>query len=380
MPVQLRHPVGRPLQEIARAVGVGQHDAQVAVVVLLPVGQHPVGRLGQLAVVVGERGVDHRQLVRVGADRLHLAAHGDQAVRGAEEGRAQALDHRLHAPVLPQEAVAPARAEVGDADAGQQLEAADLLPHARHGPRVQHLQLELAEPLGDGAAVQLHQHGERRDLPHGGLDPRPLEGQLVLVAAALQVVGRKAEALEPGDEVGREHLPLAVEHVAAQPGRFAARLSDSVRMWSSCSFSSPMSIELGELDGGGAVDDAEGDPRVAVAAEDRLRHQQLVEVRVEHRADDRVDLPGVIVDAGGDVGHGRVGPCCRSPEFLALRRCYAADKGLAQRSGQDLAAMPGARQPERGRASARGRRRLAMSKGPGANAGADSQLPWMPGP
>ena len=44
--------------------------------------------------------------------------------------------------------------------------------------------------------------------------------------------------------------------------------------------------------------------RVAMAAEDRLRHQQLVEVRIQHRADDRVDLPGVVVDAGGDVGHG----------------------------------------------------------------------------
>ena len=75
-------------------------------------------------------------------------------------------------------------------------------------------------------------------------------------------------------------------------------------MWSSCSFSSPMSISRAELDRRGAVDDAEGDAHVAVAAEDRLRHQQLVEVRVEHRADDRIDLPGVIVDAGGDVGHG----------------------------------------------------------------------------
>ena len=127
---------------MARAEGVGQHDAQVAVVVLLPVGQHPIRRLGQLTVVAGERGIDHRQLVGVGADGLHLAAHGDQAVGGAEEGGAEALDHGLHAPVLPQEAVAAARAEVGDAHLRQQLQAPDLLPHARHGPGVEHLQLE----------------------------------------------------------------------------------------------------------------------------------------------------------------------------------------------------------------------------------------------
>ncbi len=182
-PVQCVTQSGARSRKPLRAVGVGQHDAQVAVVVLLPVGQHLVGRLGQLAVVPGERAVDHRQLVRVGADRLHLAPHGDQAVGGAEEGGAQPLDHRLHAPVLPQEAVPAPGAEVGDAEIRQRLEPADLLPHARHGPRVEHLQLELAEALGDGAAVQLHQHGERRDLPHGGLDPRALEGQLVLVAA-----------------------------------------------------------------------------------------------------------------------------------------------------------------------------------------------------
>src|SRR5262249_58847322 len=61
--------------------------------------------------------------------------------------------------------------------------------------------------------------------------------------------------------------------------------------------------EPGKLDGSGAIDNAEGDLDMAVAAEDRLRHQQLVEIGVEHRAHDRVDLPVMIVDAGGNVGH-----------------------------------------------------------------------------
>ena len=40
---------------------------------------------------------------------------------------------------------------------------------------------------------------------------------------------------------------------------------------------------------------------VAMPTENRLRHQQLVEIRIEHGAHDRVDLPGVVVDPGRDV-------------------------------------------------------------------------------
>ena len=49
---------------------------------------------------------------------------------------------------------------------------------------------------------------------------------------------------------------------------------------------------------------AEGHLGVGLVAENRLAHQQLVEIGVDQRADDRVDLPVVIVDAGGDVDHG----------------------------------------------------------------------------
>ena len=114
MPVQAAIQSGALLEEVRRAVGVGQDDAQIAVVILLPVGQHVVGRVRQLGVAVGQRRIDHRQFVRVGADRLDLAAQRDEAVRGAEEAGAEALDHRLHAPVLPQEAVPAAGAEIGD--------------------------------------------------------------------------------------------------------------------------------------------------------------------------------------------------------------------------------------------------------------------------
>ena len=80
-------------------------------------------------------------------------------------------------------------------------------------------------------------------------------------------------------------------------------------MWSSCSLSSPTSTSWASFTEVVRLRMPKVTLRVAVAAEDRLRHQQLVEVRVEHRADDRVDLPGVVVDAGGDVGHGALGRC-----------------------------------------------------------------------
>ena len=52
-----------------------------------------------------------------------------------------------------------------------------------------------------------------------------------------------------------------------------------------------------------AVDQAELDLDVGVAAEHRLQHQELVEVGVEQRAHDRVDAPAVVVHPGRDVGH-----------------------------------------------------------------------------
>jgi hypothetical protein len=53
-----------------------------------------------------------------------------------------------------------------------------------------------------------------------------------------------------------------------------------------------------------AVLDPEADPQVAVTAEDHLRHQQLVEIRIEQGAHDRVDAEIVVVDPLREVDHG----------------------------------------------------------------------------
>src|SRR4029453_12839249 len=99
-------------------------------------------------------------------------------------------------------------------------------------------------------------------LPHGGLDPRPLEGQLILVALALQVVGREAETLQPLDELRREHLPLAVEHVAAQPGGFTAREAERADVVEVLLQLADVD-QAAELDRLGGVKKNEGDPSTA---------------------------------------------------------------------------------------------------------------------
>ena len=62
--------------------------------------------------------------------------------------------------------------------------------------------------------------------------------------------------------------------------------------------------QLGQSDRSGAVDQAEGDTRIGPVPKDRLAHQQFVEIGVDERPDDRIDLPFVIIDARGDIDHG----------------------------------------------------------------------------
>src|SRR6056297_1638565 len=71
---------------------------------------------------------------------------------------------------------------------------------------------------------------------------------------------------------------------------------------------------VGEANGFGAVDEREGHVGVGLVAEDRLAHQQLVEIRVDEGPHDGVHLPAVVVDAGGDIDHG--GPPGINPAWL----------------------------------------------------------------
>lgn len=54
------------------------------------------------------------------------------------------LLQRFHAPALPEKAMAPARAEIGDDKIGKFAEALDLLPQLCLGPGIEYIEGELA--------------------------------------------------------------------------------------------------------------------------------------------------------------------------------------------------------------------------------------------
>ena len=128
-----------------------------------------------------------------------------------------------------------------------------------------------------------------------------MEGQFVLSVAALEFVFRQLEVRQPFDEVGLEDLANAVERVARQPDSLARRETQRAGV-----VELRPKLGLGNLVGdphrGGAVDDAEGDGRVAMLAPDHLQHEQLVEVCVEQGPQDRIEPERMVVRPGRDVG------------------------------------------------------------------------------
>ena len=263
-----------------------------------------IRRVAQLGVGSGERGVDHRQFVRVGADRLQPRVHRVLDVGGADEGVAEALLQSLDAPALPEEAMPAAGAEIGDAQrplALQDAQPLDLAPELRLGAGVEHVEIEAAHAAHGGAGAQLVDDRKRGDFPHGRLAPETLEAELVLAVATGQLVRRQAKSLQPFHERRLENLLRAVEGVAGEPdqlvlgepqGSGVVELVDEFTLFD----------DVGEAHRGCAVDELERHLAVAVQPPDHLQHQDFVEIGVEQRAHDGVDAERVVVDAGREIG------------------------------------------------------------------------------
>ncbi len=299
-------PVGGVAEERGGAEGVGQGDQQVAGIGVTPVVEHLIGRAAQFLVAAGERRQHHRQFVGVGADRLEVAVHCQQHVRGAGEGAPQSFLERLDAPALPQEAVPPPRAEVGDHQPVEPLQPLHLAPQLGLGAGVKHVEREAAAADHRRARAQLVDDGERRDLPHRSMGPRPPEVQLVLAIHLLQFVVGQVEVGEPGHELRREHLRLAVERVTGEPDQFLlgeTKGAGVVELGAQFAFVD----DVGETDVAAAVDHREGRMHARVERMNHLQHQELVEIGIEQAADDRVEPPAMVVGARRDVGHGHGG-------------------------------------------------------------------------
>ena len=156
----------------------------------------------------------------IGAQRLEVVVHGQLDVGGAGKGVADAFLERLDAPALPQERVAAARAEIGNAQVGQLLQPLDLFPHLGLGAGIEHIEREGAVMLHRGAAAQLVDDGERRDFPHRGFEPQAGKFEHELAVALFQAIFGQAEIFEPLEEGRLEDLLAAIKAVAGQPDHF----------------------------------------------------------------------------------------------------------------------------------------------------------------
>ena len=198
--------------------------------------------------------------------------------------------------------MAAAGAEVGQPQVGQGAKALDLVPQPGLGAGVEHVQLEPTQPVEGGSAAQFVDDGEGGDLPQRHLGPGALERQVGLTVADFQPVVGQAEVREPGQEIRREDRLDAVEGVAGQPDLFALAEADGAGVVQLLAQGADVDL-VGQADGAGAVDDLELHAHVAVFAPDQLKHQQLVEVGVQQAAYDRIEPPGVVVGAAGEIGH-----------------------------------------------------------------------------
>ena len=177
----------------------------------------------------------------------------------------------------------------------------DLVPEAGLGAGVEDVELELVEGGEGGAGLHLADDGERVDLPHGDLGPEAGEFDDELPVGFVNLVVGEAEVvLEPVEEVGLEDLFGAVEGVTGKPDELGTAQAQSANV-----------VELiaqhgcrdavGQTDLDGAVVDLAGDGRGWKVLPDELQHEQLIEVCVEQRAHDGVELPVVVVGALGEV-------------------------------------------------------------------------------
>ena len=238
--------------------------------------------------------------MRVGADRLKIAVLGDQAVGCPDKAFAQPFGHRLHTPILPKEGMPAARAEIRDAQAINLTQTFNLFPKLGHRAGVQHLKFKPPHFVQHGTAPHLHQHSQRRYFPQHDLGPVAFERQFILIANAFQVIRGQTQVFEPVHEIRAEHLAFAVERVAAHPRAFAARQAKGanvIQLFAQLAFVD----QLGQWHMRRPVDQAESNLRVGFVAKHRLAHQKFVEIRVDQGPHNRVDLPLMVPDAGGDI-------------------------------------------------------------------------------
>jgi hypothetical protein len=148
--------------------------------------------------------------------------------------------------------------------------------------------------------------------------PRSGKFQDELAVLLAQFVWGELEVAQPGEEFGAEDLRAAIKGVTGQPDHLLlgeAQRAGVVELVAQFALVDVVSEPYRP----GAVGKGEGGLHFRIEAPDHLEHEQLVEVGVEQAADDRVELPGMIVDPLGNVDllHHRPFPSGDQPFSIA---------------------------------------------------------------
>ena len=340
------HPFRRVAQESRRAEGIRQYDQQVAAIKPVPVLQNLIGCCSQLLIRLRQRRDHHRQFMRVRADGFEIGIHGEQDVTRTGKGGPDAFLQRFDAPALPKEAVAATGAEIGNAQARQLPQPLHLLPHLGLCAGIKHIEREITERAHGAARAQLVDDGERRDFPERRVHPAAMKIQLILPVALEKLIFRQLIARQPGEEFRLENLRAAVKRVTRKPDVFlfgktqgACMIELFAQLHLVDFFRQPHRLR--------AVDQRKRRVDLRIELPDHLQHQELVEIRIDQAADDRVEFPGMIMDTGGYIGlrHTRI-PQYRPKVRIAdvtphpgryqpvMRKIYLKKRQQVQSTGQ----------------------------------------------
>ena len=239
---------------------------------MTPLIENTIRRPAQFIIVIRQRRGDHRQLMRIGPDRLQVVVHRQQDIGGAGEGGSQTFLDGLDAPALPQKTMAPPRTEIGKPQAFELAQTLDLGPEFGLGAGIENVEDKAALSFHHLARAQLVENGKRRNLPHRGMRPGPVEMQFILAVDLAELVFGQLERGKPVDEVGRKHLGLAVEGITGEPDQLLLGKADGAGV---IELGAKLALvdHLGEAYMPAAVDDRKGDLLVRVKFPNHLLHQ-----------------------------------------------------------------------------------------------------------
>ena len=105
---------------------------------------------------------------------------------------------------------------------------------------------------------------------------------------------------EPGEELRLEDEAGSIERVAREPYQLGPAKAEAAYVLHLGDEGLARDV-VGETHRPRSIDDLADDLDLGEVLPDELQHQQLVEVRVEQRADDRVQTPVMVVGPLGEV-------------------------------------------------------------------------------